>query len=160
MKRIQEVRLSSIPISADTIAQATEKDSVLQKVMEKMTKGWPKQKKNVEKELKPYFDHHFKLSLHSGCILCGPRVIIPLVLREQVLTEIHEAHTGIVRMKSVARMHVWWPSNDREIKSCVLGCNNCQRNSRNPAKSPVYLWEQPEKPWKRLHIDFAGPFMV
>ena len=25
-------------------------------------------------------------------------------------------------------------------------------------KAPVHPWEQPRKPWKRQHIDFAGPF--
>ena len=80
------------------------------------------------------------------------------LLREQVLTEIHEGHTGIVHMKAVARMHVWWPNIDRKIESCVYECDDCQRNSRNPARAPLHPWEQPEKPWKRLHIDFAGPF--
>ena len=75
-----------------------------------------------------------------------------------MLTEIHEGHTGIVRMKAVARMHVWWPNIDCEIESCVYECDDCQRNSRNPARAPLHPWEQPEKPWKRLHIDFAGPF--
>ena len=85
-------------------------------------------------------------------------MIIPALLREQVLIEIHEGHTGIVHMKAVARMHVWWPNIDREIESCVYECDDCQRNSRNPVKAPVHSWEQPAKPWKRLHIDFAGPF--
>ena len=116
------------------------------------------QTKNVSKEFQPYFNRRFQLSLQSGCILCGTKVIIPTVLREQVLEEIHEGHTGIVCMKAVARMHVWWPNIDREIERCVYECNDCQINSRNPAKALVHPWEQPEKAWKRLHIDFAGPF--
>ena len=75
-----------------------------------------------------------------------------------MLTEIHEGYTGIVRMKAVARMHVWWPNIDHKIESCVYECDDCQRNPRNPARAPLHPWEQPEKPWKCLHIDFAGPF--
>ena len=86
--------------------------SILQKIIEKMTEGWPKPRKNVSKEFQPYFDRCFQLSLQRGCILCGTKVIIPTVLREQVLAEIHEGHTGIVCMKAVARMHVWWPNID------------------------------------------------
>ena len=48
--------------------------------------------------------------------------------------------------------------HDREMESCVYECDDCQRNSRNPARAPLHSWEQPEKSWKRLHIDFAGPF--
>jgi hypothetical protein len=95
--------------------------------------------------------------LQNGCLLCRPKVIIPTILREQVLTEIYQGHTGIVRMKAVARMHVWWPDIDWEIESCVYECNDCQRNSRNPSRAPVHPCG---KAWKRLHIaiDFAGPF--
>ena len=155
---VQESRITSLPISAEEIQKATDKDPVLQKVIETMKKGWPKLRRKVSKELQPYFDRRFQLSLQRGCILCGQRVIIPTLLREQVLIEIHEGHTGIVRMKAVARMHVWWPNIDHEIESCVHECDDCQRNSRNPVKAPVHPWEQPAKPWKRLHIDFAGPF--
>ena len=145
---IQESRLASIPILADAISKATERDPILQKVIEKMTKGWPKLRKNVSKEFQPYFDRRFQLSLQRGCILCGTKVIIPTVLREQVLAEIHEGHTGIVRMKAVARMHVWWPNINREIENCVYECNDCQRNPRNPTITPVHPWEQPGKTWK------------
>ena len=135
---VQESRLASIPISADAIYKATEKDNILQEVFHKMKKGWPKSRKNVSKELQPYFDRRFQLTLQSGCILCGPKVIIPTILRDQVLIELHMGHTGIVCMKAVARMHVWWPDIDRQIESCVYECSDCQRNSRNPAKAPVH----------------------
>ena len=158
VNQIQESRLSSLPISAEEVRQATENDDILKEVLRKMKHGWPKSRKAVSVELKPYFDRRFQLSSQSGCILCDQRVVIPARLREQILAEIHDGHCGIVRMKAVARMHVWWPSIDREIESCVYECSDCQRNSRNPVKAPVHPWEQPGKPWKRLHVDFAGPF--
>ena len=135
---VQESQITSLPISAEEIRKATDKDRVLQKVIKTMKKGWPKMRKKVSKKLQPYFDRHFQLSLQRDCLLCGRRVIIPTLLREQILIEIHEGHTGIVRMKAVARMHVWWPNIDREIESCVYECDDCQRNSRNRQK-PQYI---------------------
>jgi len=61
-------------------------------------------------------------------------------------------------MKSLARMHVWWPLIDSHIEKCVKECQSCQENQRNPAKAPLHPWEIAQQPWKRLHIDFAGPF--
>ena len=29
---------------------------------------------------------------------------------------------------------------------------------RNPKLTPLHPWEFPEGPWRRIHIDFAGPF--
>ena len=57
-----------------------------------------------------YFDRRHELTIHNGCILRGLRVVIPQSLRERALREIHVSHAGVVRMKSIARLHVWWPS--------------------------------------------------
>ena len=65
---------------------------------------------------------------------------------------------GIVRMKSLARMHVWWPKIDENIENRANQCIPCQENSREPTKAPVFTWENPKEPWKCLHIDFAGPY--
>ena len=74
---IQESRLTSLPISAEEIKNEMDKDHILQNVIVKMKKGWPKLRKNISKELQPYFDRRFQLSSQSGCLLCGQRVIIP-----------------------------------------------------------------------------------
>ena len=47
MNMVQEVRITSLPISAKEIQKATDKDPVLQKVIEMMKKGWPKLRKKV-----------------------------------------------------------------------------------------------------------------
>ena len=75
-----------------------------------------------------------------------------------MLEEIHEGHTGIVKMKSIARIHVWWPKIDADIESTVSGCIACQENSRDPVRAPIHPWEPPRQPWRRIHVDFAGPF--
>ncbi|KAH1028423.1 hypothetical protein HUJ05_001777 [Dendroctonus ponderosae] len=46
-----------------------------------------------------------KLSTQDGCLLKGFCVVIPKNLRKQILQEIHMAHTGIVKMKPLARGH-------------------------------------------------------
>ena len=85
-------------------------------------------------------------------------MVIPEKLHKQVLRELHSSHLGIVRMKSIARLHVWWPHIDSDIESCTKECLPCQENHRNPSRASAHLWEQASKPWERLHLDFAGPF--
>ena len=39
------------------------------------------------------------------------------------------------------------------------GNANClSRLPQEPTRAPILTWEDPTDPWKRLHIDFAGPF--
>ena len=74
------------------------------------------------------------------------KVIIPKKFQNWVLNEL----PGIVKMKSIARTHVWWPGIDKEIEQITHTCQSCV-NTRN--KPPQMTLHPPEKPWQHLHID-------
>lgn len=46
---------------------------------------------------------------------------------------------------------------DQEIERVVAECEECQAVRNNPPKDPR-MWVVPDKPWSRVHVDFAGPF--
>ena len=103
----------SVAYLAEDVAKATEGDEILNQVMKLTQKGWPLSKKKLDPEFHPYFNRKVQLTIHQGCILCGLRVVIPQSLRKQVLEEVHSAYAGVVRMKSLARRHVWWPQIEK-----------------------------------------------
>ena len=80
---------------------------------------WPIEPTEAEK---PYFHKRFEITTEDGCLLWGIRVIIPKQFRARILEELHTGHPGIVRMKSLARFHVWWPGLDKDIADNVHGC--------------------------------------
>ena len=86
-------------------------------------------------------------------------MVVPAQGQQQLLEDLHTAHPGIVRMKNLARSYLWWPGLDRDIEEKVKSCNVCQLQSAAPVTAPLHPWEWPEKPWSRIHIDHAGPFM-
>ena len=100
-----------------------------------------------------------ELTCQAGCIMWGLRVVIPTKLRTQVLQELHSAHSGMVRMKALARTHVWWPGIDAEIEQLARKCTACDLESKDPARVHLHSWDFPSRPWERLHMDFAGPFL-
>ena len=75
----------------------------------------------------------------------------------QVLMELHKSHTGIARMKAVARSYVWWPGLDGDLESLVKSCTKCQSCRSTPAVAPLDPWLWPTQPWQHIHIDYAGP---
>ncbi|XP_045105029.1 uncharacterized protein LOC123500376 [Portunus trituberculatus] len=48
---------------------------------------------------------------------------------------------------------------DYDIETVVQQCAQCQQLRNLPPDAPLQPWEWPEKPWSRLHLDYAGPFM-
>jgi len=62
-------------------------------------------------------------------------------------------------MKSLARSFVWWPGLDKALEQRVKTCDACQRSRNFPAVAPIQPWEWPERPWSRIHVDYAGPLL-
>ena len=60
-------------------------------------------------------------------------------------------------MKSLARLHVWWPSIDTEIET-VHNCSACQSTQNHQPPTTSHPWVWPSRPWQSIHLDFAGPF--
>ena len=48
---------------------------------------------------------------------------------------------------------------DREIESMVGACSTCLENAGNPSRSMLHPWERATRPWSRVHVDHAGPFL-
>ena len=148
--------LNTTPTTCTQIRRWTDHDPVMSRVREWILTGWP-EKGVSDSHYQPFERRKTELSTENGCILWGNRVVIPVKGRKSILSMLHEGHTGIVRMKSFARHYVWWPGMDQEIEQCVKSCNICQLQRKTPPVVPLHPWSWPNKPWSRIHIDYAGP---
>ncbi|KAL7839170.1 hypothetical protein SRHO_G00258280 [Serrasalmus rhombeus] len=151
-------QLDTLPVSNAEIKRHTMSDSTLSRVMEMVTTGRFPTGKDAGDELSHYLQRRHKLTVQHGCLMWGLRVIVPPKLRPRVLTELHSAHPGIVRMKSLARSYVWWPGIDSQIEHQAKSCHSCQRVQKDPGLAPLHPWMWPSSPWEWIHVDYAGPF--
>ena len=156
--KIQNLRINSLPVSAQAVSKATRNDKILSAVLSCLRTGnWP-ERLNMTDEMHPYYLHRNELTIEQDILLRGCRVVIPSSLQGKVLDQLHDTHPGICRMKGIARTHVWWPNIDRDIEKVVRSCENCQMQQATPPAASVHPLVWPNIPWYRLHIDFAGPF--
>ena len=58
------------------------------------------------------------------------------------------------RMKSLSRLHIWFPNIDKEKEKLVKTCETCEKSSNNPNNSPPHPWDWPIEPMDCVHIDF------
>ncbi|BES89748.1 Hypothetical Protein NTJ_02555 [Nesidiocoris tenuis] len=133
------------------------RDETLKTIFQLHERGWPP-KRNLDDSIIPFYEKRDELSIENGVLLWQNRLVIPKSLQTCVLQKLHEGHPGIVAMKSLARIYIWWPGIDRQIETYVGQCSDCQKSQSDSPETPLYLWNTPDSSWDRLHIDFLGPF--
>lgn len=152
---INFIENSGVKINYNIIRRETARDPLLSKVFDAVRSG--KLSESKEETLQPFIRRDNELSIESGILMWGYRVIIPSKCREDVLKSLHASHLGVVKTKSLARSYLWWPRIDTEVEEFISKCEACAKLRPEPNKAKLMSWESTGKPWTRLHIDFAGP---
>ena len=80
-----------LPITTEQVKRETQRDLLLVKFYNLDMKGWfvPQ-----DEQIKPFY---LRKDQVSGVLMLGHRVVIPVKLRNEVLSELHEGHLGIVK---------------------------------------------------------------
>ena len=152
-------QIDESPITVTHIRLWTRRNPVLSRVVDFTQTGWPNNWDKSDDKFRPFYLRRLELSTQDGVLLWGNRVVVPPQGRDIILTELHSCHPGIAHMKTLARMFVWWPCLDSDIETVVKSCSLCQSHRPAPVAAPIQPWKWPSKPWSRLHLDFAGPFL-
>ena len=99
------------------------------------------------------------MSVHDRCVLWGDRVIFPPAGHSVVLKVQHVGHSGVTKMKQLARSIVWWPGIGKDLENNVRVNEQGALTQKLPSHEPLHPWERPSHPWARLNVNYAGPFM-
>ena len=99
-----------------------------------------------------------ELAVVDGLVLCGERIVVLRELRETIVTIAHEGHQGIVRTKQLLCAHIWFPGIDKMVEKHLGKCLACQVTIPCHTREPLQMSDLPTGPWKKISVDFAGPF--
>ena len=150
---INRVQLESLPVSVEHVLKATHADPILSIVLEYTLTGWSTEQ--VDESIKQYFNKHHEMTVKENCLLWAMCIIIPLPLRERVLDKLHTSHPGIVHIKALSKIHVWWRRIYKNIASTIYSCLSRQSVRNKPPQEPLQPWGWHKTPWKRVHMDFC-----
>ena len=92
------------------------------------------------------------LSIESGLITCGNRIIVPKEMRPEMLQYMHEGHQGKERCLLRARNTVFQPKMTYDVQQLIEKCIICQEYG----KSQLIIGttqELPPFPWHTLVTD-------
>jgi len=145
----------SCPIDACLIRVETKKDKLLSAVLSIINGDTGLEV--VSAEMKTFINKKDELYVEEGIIMWGYRVVIPKILQEGLLNELHGAHRCVAKMKNLARTYFWWPNLDKDIEQFVYSCTLCVEARPNPPLARLIKWPDSVGVFDRVLIDFLGP---
>ena len=132
----------------------TNEDHPLSQVKEFVLNGWPKQKSLCPKEVQDYYDHRTEIMLQEGILFYNNRIIVPPPKRQNVLSQLHFSHQGVVACKKKAKLNVFWPGMMKQIEAHILSCPHCLKFSKSNNTEPMTKRSIPGLPWQDIAADF------
>ena len=124
------------------VRAAAQRDDEYQKLKQTIITGFPGTKGEVDGAVGPYWAMRDRLTIDDDLIVCGPRLVIPHQMRNDVLKRLHESHQGIQRTKMRARQTVYWPNIENDVANIVRSCRLCRQylpsddNDDGPSTEP------------------------
>ena len=132
--------INNLPITGAKLKEmreATRNDSLLSRVILVTKEGWPEEKHHCPKEIAEFWIHRCKLSALDGLVFKGEKLVVPRVMRPEMLRRIHTGHLRIEKCKKRARDVLFWPGMNAQIQELVSKCVICLESTAANQKEPL-----------------------
>ena len=94
-----------------------------------------------------------QVSTMDGLLFKGTRLIVPKVMRPEMLRQIHKSHLGIVKCRQRAKEVLFWPGMSVDIEQMITNCSVCADYGKKQPSEPLKPTIPPSLPWKKIGTD-------
>ena len=146
------------PVTEDRWQQlknAAADNPVQQKLREIIRSGWPENRAQVPECVRPYFDVRDQLTIQNELIFKGQQIVVPAVLRRELMEKTHASHIGTEGCARRARDTLYWPRMTTEIKEYISKCDVCMTHRTSQGKEPIQQHEFISRPWAKVAADLC-----
>ena len=156
-KELEEIQIVDfMPVRKariEEIREENQRDDAMQALEMVIFNGWPKKKKDLSRDVTPYYQVRDQLSVQNGIVFYGSRCVIPRALRASVLSRIHRSHIGVEGCLRRARESVYWPGMNTAVKEYISRCETCRTCEIAQQKETLCSHEIPARPWSKVATD-------
>ena len=101
--QIADLGVEPVRIDWQNIRRFTMNNPTLVRLAKVIQLRWPETGKELENDIKPYFQHRYELHIVDGVIFFQNRIMVPIGLKHQFLVKLHESHMVVVKSKLLER---------------------------------------------------------
>ena len=147
-------RGNATPLLHQELKRETDSDAKLQVVSGFIRNEWPDRISKVPEEIRQFWNVRHELSYVDGIVTRNDKYVVPVALRENLISLAHEGHQGMSKTKSRIREFYWWPNLNSEVETVIKSCTCCHEI---PREAPVQVPSYVTRPWHQIAIDIKGP---
>lgn len=134
------------------ILEATGTDSAMVQLRQYASTSWPVSKHDVAEEIRSYWNYRDDLHAEVGLLLRN-RLVIPKVMRREVLNRLHAAHCGAEKIKHRARGVMCWPNMASDIEVLAKTCQVCEKHKHQNERLAMFNHDIPFLSWQVVGAD-------
>ena len=134
------------------VRESTVQDEQLTRLKGYINTGFPCDKKNLPTDLHEFISHREMLSIGSGLITCGSRIIVPKEMRTEMLQYIQEGRHGKECCLLRAKNTFFSSKITYDIQQLIEKCMICQQYGKSQPLIGV-TQKLPPFPWHTLATD-------
>ena len=147
-----------MPVREETWQQhknAAADDPVQHTLRAVIKRDWPDSKADVPECVHPYYDIRDELTAQEELIFKGQQLVVPRVLRKELMEKTHSSHIGIEGCIRRARDTFFWPRMTVELKEYISKCEVCLTHRRGQEKEPILQHEFVARTWGKISADLC-----
>ena len=80
-------------------------------------------------------------------------MVIPYVLRNEMIERIHDGHMGIDKCRKRTNQPIWWPGMGKKIDNRLTKCRHCLTKKPTQPSEPLMSTELPSQPFMQVASD-------
>ena len=155
LRQSQIAVLKSIQsVTWDRVKLATNSNTDFQELLALIEDGIPEDKDQMPHNIQEFYKFREDLYSVDGVIVYKSRIVIPPVLRREVVDALHSAHQGVTSMIARAESSVFWPGITNDIIERRKSCYYCNRMAPSLPSLPPFPQQAPEYPFQKVCADY------
>lgn len=140
-------------ITLPDIKRASLSDQQYRLLLHYIETGFPAQKAHVDDDIKPFWCFRHELYIVDDLIYIEGRILIPKVLRNALVEQLHIGHQGVNSMRANAKQRFFWPGMGSQLSLRRAQCKRCNEIAPSNRKESTKQHNQPEYPFQMAVCD-------
>jgi hypothetical protein len=114
-----------------------------------LNNGWPESRSMCEQSILDFRNRRGEISIENDLIFRGHTIVIPKILRNELVQKVYTGHMGITKTLERAKDSIFWPGMSKQIKEYVSKCSICLTYRDANTKEPLMTTEFPYRPYQK-----------